>query len=179
MSESYLQFRRAGRQCLLCGTDLSDLERHPSTLRLGESEGALREDICPECWGRLGEKNYFSYWVTRRFQEGPTPEQRRLAKAERNEALWALFNALYAIREDGDLEPQLFLLAHLLMKYRILRFQRTEEPDILLFHHAPTAETFRVRDLPLDACSFVDVKDQIESRLHEFAPKESDAAPVE
>lgn len=168
--DSYLQFRRASRNCLLCGVSLPELERHPSVLKLGPTEEAIREDICPTCWGRMGEKSYFASWITRRYQEGPSPEERRLARAERNEALWALFNALYALRESDDLAAQLFLLAHLLMKYRILAFKGVGEGGTLLFFHQPTQETFEIQDLPLDQVSFVEVNKAIEGRLHEFAP---------
>ncbi len=177
--DSYLQFRRASRNCLVCGVSLPELQRHPSTLRLSEKEETIREDICPNCWEHMGERDYFGYWVTHRFQEGPSPEQRKLARSERNEALWALFNALYALRESDDLAPQLFLVSHLLMKYRILQFREARGDGTLVFHHPQTQETFEIQDLPLEAVSFVDVKSEIESRLHEFAPKESDAAPVE
>mgnify|MGYP006279608485 CR=1 FL=1 len=181
MQETYLKFRRPGRKCLLCGGELPAEGTHASVLNLSESEEALREDICPECWGRMGEKNYFSFWITKRFQEGPSAEQRRLAKAERNEALWALFNVLYA-QKNPDLAPQLFLVAHLLMKYRILAYAGTTEEGMLQFDHAPTQETFLVPDLPLDAVSFVDVKQAIDAQLHEHAPPESnndDVAEVE
>lgn len=169
--DSYLQFRRASRNCLVCGVSLPELERHPSILKLSATEEAIREDICPTCWDRLGEKQYFASWITRRYQEGPSPEERRLARAERNEALWALFNALYALREADDLAAQLFLIAHLLMKYRILSFKGVGEGGTLLFFHQPTQETFEIQDLPLEEVSFVEVNKAIEGRLHEFAPK--------
>lgn len=168
--DSYLQFRRPARQCLLCGVQLDTLDRHPSALKFGgDVENAVREDICPTCWDNLGDRDYFGAWVTRRIQEGQTPEQRRLAKSERNEALWALFNAVYAIRSE-ELEPQVFLLAHLLMKYRVLQFAGVGGDGMLEFVHGPTQERYRVVDLPLDAVSFVDVKAHIDSQLHQYAP---------
>lgn len=175
--DTYLQFRRPGRSCLLCDKDLSPLDRHRSALKIDSAAAqAVREDMCPECWERLGEKAYFSFWITKRFQEGPSPEQRRLAKAERNEALWALFNALHAIR-DEEVAPQLFLLAHLLMKYRVLQFTgRDAERATLRFLHAPTQESFEVDDLPLDSVSFVEVMQEVEGKLHQYAPEPAAAA---
>jgi len=174
VTDSYLQFRRPARNCLVCGTDLAALDRHPSGLKLGsETEQAIREDICPECWKRLGSRDYFCTWVTRRYQEGPSPEERKLAKAERNEALWALFNALYALKSD-ELSAQLFLVAHLLMKYRVLQYRGARPDGELEFWHQPTQESYLVPDMPLDAVSFVEVKDAVEKRLHEFAPRAGD-----
>ncbi len=128
----------------------------------------------------MGHKDYFCYWITRRYQEGPSPEARKLAKAERNEALWALFNALYS-RQDAELAPHLFLLAHLLMKYRILTFAGQGNPGELKFFHQPTQETYLVPDLPLDAVSFVNIKEQLDGQLHEYAPSKdaAESAPLD
>jgi len=161
--DSYLQFRRADRECLLCGTSLPDVGKHPSILKFGEKAETIRQDFCPKCWGQMEHREYFSYWLTRRLNEGPSPEERKLVKAERNERLWALFNALYAERSE-ELAPHLFLLAHLLMKYRVLAFQG-REGDELRFLHAPSQETYRIADLPLSAVSFIDVKEEIDGRM--------------
>lgn len=168
--DSYLQFRRPNKECLLCGTTLEVTGKHPTILRLGDKDEAIRQDFCPACWQRMEERDYFSFWVTKRILEGPTSTQRRLAKSERNEALWALFAALYA-RRSPELDPQLFLIAHLLMKYRVIAYQGVDEAGMLRFFHAGTQETYMIADLPLDAVSFVDAKEAIESSLHEFAPR--------
>lgn len=170
MLDSYLQFKRPSRNCLVCGVSLPELERHPSILKLSPKEEAVREDICPKCWEQMGHREYFCYWITHRYQQGPTPEARKLEKSERNEALWALFNALYARDESEDLGPQLFLLAHLLMKYRILAYLGMAEDGRLHFFHSPTQENFFVPDVPLDSVSFVNVKEQLDSKVQEFAP---------
>ncbi|MBI5155023.1 hypothetical protein HZA57_07280 [Candidatus Poribacteria bacterium] len=175
MNESYLQFRRPDRECLLCGTLLTEISRHPSVLKISEKDEAIREDFCPKCWAQLEHREYFSYWVTRRIQSGPSPEERRLAKSERNEALWALFNALYS-RKSEELAPQLFLLAHLLMKYRVLAYLGPAEDGQLRFYHQATQETYLIGDLPLDQVSFVEVKEQVDGQLHEYAPSRESPA---
>lgn len=172
--EGYLQFKRAARACLVCGTSLPELERHPTMLKMGSTDEAIRQDLCPQCWDKLDQKEYFSYWITRRYQQGPSPEDRRLAKAERNEALWALFNALYAREDRSQLAPQLFLLAHLLMKYRILAYKGPKDDGRLEFFHGPTQETFLIDDLPLESVSFVDVMGEIDGQLLEYAPAKNE-----
>lgn len=178
-TESYLQFRRPDRECLLCGTLLAQEGKHPSILKLSQKEEAIRQDFCARCWENLEKRDYFSYWLTKRIQEGPSAEERRLARSERNEALWALFNALYA-QKNPDLDAQLFLLAHLLMKYRVIHFTGTNEDGELLFLHKPTQESYTIQDLPLEEISFTDVKSAIDERLQEYAPGKADeAAPLE
>lgn len=177
--DSYLQFKRPGRNCLVCGASLPELERHPSMLKLDSKEDAVRQDICPECWEKMAEKNYFSYWITRRYQQGPSAEERRLAKSERNEALWALFNALYARTDREELAAQLFLISHLLMKYRVLSYLGPDEEGRLRFYHSGTQETYLVPDLPLDAVSFVDIMEEVDGQLREYAPRAEEAAGQE
>jgi hypothetical protein len=170
MSETYLaSLKRPSRNCLLCGVSLPELERHPTIMNLDEKEQAIRQDICPRCWSDMGKPEYFSYWITRRFQEGPSPEQRRLAKAERNEALWALFNALYT-REETELGPQIFLLAHLLMRARILQYTGPNDEGLLTFLHPKTQEAYQVRDIPLNEVPFHELHETLEKQLHEYAP---------
>ncbi len=177
MSEAYLaSLKRPSRNCLLCGVSLPELERHPTILNLDEKEQAIRQDICPRCWGDMGKPEYFGYWITHRFQEGPSPEQRRLAKAERNEALWALFNALYT-REETELGPQIFLLAHLLMRARILQYTGQNEEGLLTFLHPKTQEAYQVRDIPLGEVPFHELHESLEKQLGEYAPPPRDSSP--
>lgn len=171
MTDSYLTFKRAGRNCLLCNASLPELERHPTVLKLTETEAAVREDLCPECWDRMAEREYFSYWITRRIQAGPSPEERRLARSERNEALWALFNALHAREDREEFTVQLFLLAHLLMKYRVLQYGGEQEDGSLLFLHPRTNGTYLVPDVPLDSVSFVDAMMEVETRMRDHVPE--------
>lgn len=165
--DTYLQFSRAANTCLLCAAPLNVDGRHPSVIQMSEKAEIVRKDFCPTCWGRLGEEQYFSFWVTKRVNS-ISPEQRRLAKSERNEALWRLFAALYA-SESPDLAPQIFLLAHLLMRYRVLVFEGTTPEGRLLFAHPKLGEKFEVGDLPLDSVDFVAVKSGIEQQALEFA----------
>ncbi|MEQ8820910.1 MAG: hypothetical protein RLY93_11755 [Sumerlaeia bacterium] len=173
MPESYLSFRRAERECLLCGKTLEDLGRHPSVLRFSEKEEALRMDFCPECWEKKAEQDYFGFWLTRRIEKAHTAEGRKLAREERNAALWSLFAALHS-ESDPALAPQVFLLAHLLMRYRVLTYQKVTRDGLLQFYHSPTREIYEVADMALeDAVAFAEARETIEARLRETASGEA------
>ncbi len=180
--DSYLKFSRPGNKCLLCDNPLNVDGRHPSLIEVSDEEDDIvRKDFCHECWENLGKSDYFSFWVTRRITAA-SPEERRLAKSERNDALWRLFSALYA-DETSDFAPQLFLLSHLLMKYRVLQYKGINEDGSLNFVHQKLGESFKIPELPLDAVDFVSLKEDIEKQavnlVHGEVPEESDAEPVE
>ncbi|MCC5876632.1 MAG: hypothetical protein JJU11_10480 [Candidatus Sumerlaeia bacterium] len=168
----YLKFSRPSNNCLLCNVPLNIEGAHPTLLEVGGREEAIRKDFCPDCWNKKDQQTYFSFWVTNRVNK-PTAKERRLAKSERNEALWRLFSALHA-SEGDDLAPQLFLLAHLLMKYKVLTFTGSRD-GMLEFTHPKLGETFMVEDLPLDSTDFVAIHQQIEGQVLDYAPEESPA----
>lgn len=166
--EAYLKFRRPHDECLLCGTSLPAAGKHPTVLDIDGKEEAIRRDFCPKCWVEAEKPEYFGFWLTKRI-DAPTGRERRLARAERNEALWRLFNALHET-ENPELRPQLFLLAHLLMRYRVLTFRSTEADGTLLFEHQPSGVTFRVADVPIESVPFAEVKKAVESEALKYAP---------
>jgi hypothetical protein len=174
--EQYLKFGRARNNCLLCSKPLNVDGRHPSLIQLSEKEEAVREDFCGECWEKKSKEEYFSYWVTKRVTS-ESPEQRRLARSERNEALWRLFAALYGTEDAPELGPQLFLLAHLLMKYKVLVYTGPVEGGKLRFTHPKLGEVFDVADLPLDAADFAKINAEVEQQaLSYVGPEEAPSA---
>jgi hypothetical protein len=165
--EQYLKISRPRNDCLLCSRPLNVDGKHPSLIEISSTEEAIRKDFCPECWERMREQGYFSFWLTKRVNE-PSPEERRLAKADRNEALWRLFSALYASGE-GELAPQLFFLAHLLMKYKVLAYAGPGKDGRLMFHHPKLGETFEIEDVPLDSADFAEIRRQVEQQAVGYA----------
>ncbi len=166
---AYLRVGRAGNACLLCNKPLNVDGRHPSILEVKDAQEAIRKDFCPECWPRLADQGYFSFWVTRRVA-APSAQERRLARAERNEALWRLFAALYASEESPALAAQLFFLAHLLMRYKVLAFQGLTSDGLLEFQHPRLGETFRIADVPLEEVDFAAIQRDIEQQALSHAP---------
>lgn len=171
----YLRITRPGSTCLLCNKPLNVDGHHPSLIQLSGKEEVIRKDFCPECWQRLGEESYFSFWVTKRVT-APSVEERRLMRSERNEALWRLFAALYSRESEEGLAAQLFLLAHLLMKYRVLTFSGVAEDGKLVFVHPKLGESFEVLDIPLDSADFVGLKESLEQQAVQYAPEQKPAS---
>ncbi|CAN5381846.1 hypothetical protein BH09SUM1_BH09SUM1_03160 [soil metagenome] len=165
--DQYLKFSRPRNNCLLCSAALNVDGRHASLINLADKEEAVRKDFCPTCWAKMREEGYFSFWVTKRVNE-PSPEQRRLARSERNEALWRLFAALYE-SDSTELASQLFLLAHLLMKYKVLTFGGAQDGK-LRFIHPKLEETFLIQDVAVDSVDFVSVKNAVEQQALAYAP---------
>jgi hypothetical protein len=162
IEREYLKFRRPADACLLCAASLPSTGAHPSLIQLSDKDEAIRRDFCPTCWQKSSDREYFSFWLTKRIS-APTARERRLARAERNDALWRLFNALYD-QAAPDTGPQLFLLAHLLMRYRVVSYTGRGIDGSLLFEHGASGSTFRIPDMAEDAAPFADIKKSIEEQ---------------
>jgi hypothetical protein len=111
---------------------LAEQGKHPSVLVLpseegseGEEEIPQRRDYCPTCWDRLDSRNYVGFWLARRDPPKPRKVQNR---KERNARLAAYFDYFY--HEDRAAHAaRLCFLAHLLIRYQVLRWLRTEPPE--------------------------------------------------
>lgn len=160
--DQYLKVRRPHDECLLCAASLPPTGHHPSTLDLSDKEDALRRDFCPACWEKAASTQYFSFWVTKRIN-APTAAERRLARSERNEGLWRLFAALHSSGGE-EYTAQLFLLAHLLMRYRVMVFKGTSPDSDLLFESNINGEVYRITDIPVDSVEFSGVMKTVEEQ---------------
>ncbi|MDX2174929.1 MAG: hypothetical protein SF028_00500 [Candidatus Sumerlaeia bacterium] len=173
--EAYLKFRRPNDQCLLCGCSLPGAGRQATVLEVSDKDEAIRSDFCPACWEKSGDRAYFSYWVAKRVS-APTATERRLARSERNEAMWRLFAALHATGDEAY-TAQLFLLAHLLLRFRVLNYKGRDGDGWLLFEHPHAGEAFRVADVPVDSVDFGPVMEQVErDAASHAAPKAEEGA---
>ena len=171
--DHYLKLGRPRDTCLLCTAPLNVDGKHPSLIELSGKDEVVRKDFCITCWTRMQEQGYFSFWITKRVNQ-PSAAERRLAKSERNEALWRLFSALYASEAAADFGPQLFLLAHLLMKYKVLVYTGNRE-DRLVFQHPKLGESFEINDLPWESIDFTEISREIEQQAIAYAPSEDEA----
>ncbi|HUT25569.1 MAG TPA: hypothetical protein VM492_14595 [Sumerlaeia bacterium] len=136
-----------------------------------EESGYKRLDYCRDCWEGMKERAYFSFWISRRTEADLPPI--KLNRAGRNVALLALFDSLSERRdEETDFAPHLFFLAHLLMKYKILKWMpgvahpETGEP-MLRFSRTDCDEEALVPDLDLPDETIVRIKEEIEEYLKE------------
>ncbi len=171
----YLKIQRPSDKCLGCGADLIAAHKHPSAVRVDESAESLeRNDYCATCWEQLEQGQYFSRWLAKR--EIP-PERNRISREERNRLLLALFELLSAGGEtqapsgegeggEIDNEAVRYFLGHLLMRFRIFKWHRTEaDSGLIFFENAQNGETYSVRSMELDDEMILKIKNVIEDYL--------------
>ena len=171
----YLKIQRPGDKCLGCGADLIAAHKHPSAVRMdGAAESLERSDYCAECWGKLEEGQYFSHWLAKR--EAP-PERNRISREERNRLLLALFELLSVggeaegqTGEDGalavDSEAIRYFLGHLLMRFRIFKWHRTEaDSGLIFFENTQSGESYSVQSMELDDETILKIKNVVEECL--------------
>lgn len=149
--ELYLKIGRPRNACVACGAEIAVAGVHPSALtHMPEDDEddmslPVREDYCSECWGALEEKKFLGFWMARR--EAPRPDPVKTRK-ERNQLLLSYFHML---RQEGVELDSIYVLAHLLMKFQVLKWLRTEHsaggddaPDHIVFRCVPADEEVTV-----------------------------------
>ena len=136
-----------------------------------EKPGYRRVDFCQTCWEALQGTAFFSFWKGRHSKSDLPPK--KLNRAERNLALLALFDSL-AERDgkEGDFAPHLYFLAHLLMKYKLLKWQPSEtDPDtgqaLLRFTRSGADEEVRIADVEMPSELVARIKEEVEAYLEE------------
>jgi hypothetical protein len=179
--DQYLNITRPGKNCLLCGKSLVEIQKHPSIL---SEEEAVRRDFCHECWEQYKDKSYFSYWITKRIL--PDSKQ-RLSRKERNDLLLRLFESLHRVLDESN-AYMLFYLAHLLMRYKVFNWKGTDvEPGegesgigdktFLIFENKYTGEEIRILDQSLDGEKVSLSQKEIEEYLNQNLPEEKSELP--
>ncbi len=168
--ETLLSLGRPQRKCMNCDGALDQIERHPSALR-GDRRRLERLDYCPECWERVKDEVFDSFWMVRR-QTGPRRAP-KLNRRQRSIALRALFESLWDRREQEDVAPELYLLAHLLMKWGGLRWREnvldiTGRPCVI-FEDAASGDRVEIPEIELEDERLAAIQQRIEEFLAEHA----------
>ncbi len=179
--ELYLRIGRPHNVCALCNKPIAVAGKHPSALleteekpapkeqsggKKGEAEpdGPLREDYCPDCWEKARQKNYFSFWISRR--EAPKPRKIKSRK-ERNAALLAYFDFLLQ-KNDPAYAQHLYFLAHLLMKFSALKWVRSDPPanresgERIVFRNTQSDDLVTVEAVALEDDAVARIKREID-----------------
>lgn len=182
--DQYLNITRPGKECLLCGKSLVEIQKHPSIL---SDEEVTRRDFCQECWEKYKDKSYFSFWITKRI----TPDTKQhLSRKERNDLLLRLFESLNRISDESN-AYMLFYLAHLLMRYKVFNWKGTDiEPGrenesegdgktYLIFENKFTGEEIRILDQDLDGEKVSLSQKEIDEYLNQNIPDEKPELPEE
>lgn len=132
-----------------------------------EEGGPLRQDYCPSCWEKARQKNYFSFWIARR--EPPKPRKIKNRK-ERNAALLAYFDVLLA-KNDPAYAQHLYFLAHLLMKFGVLKWVRSDPPaeedgrERIIFRNTATDDLVTIEAVPLEDEAVARIKKEIDEYI--------------
>ncbi len=172
--EVFLKLTKPQQHCVLCGAPLAEAGKHPSVLvpaQANDEEGdeadiPRRQDYCHACWEKHTAKDYLGFWITRREPPKPRRVQNR---RERNARLAAYFDYFY--REGGEAHAaRLYFLAHLLMRYGVLRWVRTEtDPEThkerISYRHMINDEEVVVEGAELSDDDLVVLKREVDELL--------------
>jgi hypothetical protein len=120
VQEPPFEIEKPADNCLLCGKSLADEEKHPSVLA-NEANQHIRKDYCRECWRKIKDKEYFCFWLAKRLKPAPG---KREAKRKTRTILHNLYNDL-SQKSSDDYSAHLFILAHLLMRLKVFRWEAT------------------------------------------------------
>lgn len=175
--EQYLKIGRPQNSCVLCGTTIAVAGKHASVLlspgeepppqQTAGEEGPQRQDYCPACWEKARQKNYFSFWIARR--EPPKPRKLKSRK-ERNAALLAYFDLLLQ-KNDPAYAQHLYFLAHLLMKFSVLKWVRSERAteqggrERIVFRNTATDDLVTIDSVPLEDEAVARIKKEIDDYI--------------
>lgn len=170
--EQILAIERPAPTCAECNRPIEDLDRHPTRLKIQLDDQTKRGDYCPECWEFIKSEAYDSYWVTKREKR-----ERRLPKLSRREkaiAARALFESLWDQRDREDVDADLYMLAHLLMKWGGLKWKAdtTDEEgrEIIVFENPLSGDRIEIRSVPMADEQAEFIKQRLEGYLREHAP---------
>lgn len=187
-TDFHLKIARPTPACVACGAPLHGVGKHPSALypagTPAPGEGAAdlapeaeadgppsREDYCVTCWQEVEREGYIGFWMARREDDAPRP---LLSRKQRNATLLSYFEHLYRRGDVADAQ-QLFFLAHLLMRYSVLRWVRNEA-EAVVFAQPQSGEEFVIREVVLDDAQLVAIKQQVDNYLASIAAEEAEGA---
>ena len=161
----YSEIPAPGQKCIVCDQELVTVPKHPTVLNLGKEGAAERRDVCPDCWEKMAEKDFFSFWLTQR--EPPKPDT-RLTRVQQRAALLRLFEQFHG-SGDARFRSHVYVLAHLLMKWRLLAWEGTETGEDgverIVFRNRETDDKIAIEEVALSDESLVSIKREIDIAL--------------
>lgn len=174
--EMYLKIARPQNACVKCGAPLAEAGKHPSAIfsasnpvveESEDDEGVLRQDFCPACWDEVRSTDYFSFWLARREK----PKTRKIQnRRERNSTILSYFDFLYQ-QGNPDNAQHLYFLAHLLMKFSVFKWVRTEPApeggtsQRVVFRNTVTDDFVAVDEVAMDEERLVTIKREVDEYL--------------
>lgn len=169
--ETLLSIGRPQRRCMNCDAPIDMIERHPSVLRPAAGRSFERFDYCPTCWEQLKDDAYESFWMTRR---DTTPRKApKMSRREKSMALRALFESLWDRREAEDVGPEIYLLAHLLMKWGGLKWRENGADaagrPCLVFEDPASGDKIEIAEVEVADERLNEIQQTIDNFLAEYA----------
>jgi len=165
MSLDFSTIPAPSHKCVVCDRDLAAVSKHPSVLELTAKGDPHRRDICQECWEKMADRQFFSFWLAQR--EAPKPDP-KVAREEQNRRLTAVFEMMLDSKEDR-FRPHLYVLAHTLMKRRLLKWVGSRKGEDgrerIVFRNAATDEEIEIEEIDLADQAMVAVVHEIERAL--------------
>ena len=174
--ELYLKITRPQNVCVKCGAAINQEGHHPSAIFSAstptatgseEDEAVLRQDFCPTCWQEVVGTDYYSFWLAKRER----PKTRKIQnRKERNTTLLAYFDYLYQ-QNDAVNAQHLFFLAHLLMKFSVFKWVRTEPAvtaegrERVVFRNTVTDDYITIESVTMEEERLVAIKREVDEFL--------------
>ena len=125
-----------------------------------EGDGFRREDVAEEAWAALpADPRPFSFWRSK-FEMPPPPPPEPLAKQDAESILRRL------IAENAEATRNArYILALMLERKRLLKPMPSEDPEVLVYEHAQSGETFLIPDPHLGLDQIPDVQREVGALL--------------
>lgn len=189
--ELYLKIGKPQNVCIRCNAPIAEAGKHASALLEPGSQyittpptedGPVRQDYCTDCWRELAADNFVSFWLARRDPPKPRKIQNR---KERNAVLVSYFETLKGKSDTESCQTQ-FVLAHLLMKYGVFKWVRSEtaaaeHEERIFFRNAVSEEIVQIESVELEDFQIARIKHDIDHYLSmglPVPPENADAAPA-
>lgn len=174
----YLKIGRPHNTCMKCEIHINVAGKHPSILRPEEkraknqADAPLREDYCANCWKEMQDEDYSGFWLSKR--EAPKPRKIQ-NKKERNAALISYFEA--ARKQEvytPEIKEILFFTAHLLMKYGVFKWVRTDLDETngietIIFRNGNLEEEIPVEEITLTDERGLELKNEVDDYLNKYS----------
>ncbi len=125
-----------------------------------EGDGFRREDVAEEAWTSLpAEPQPFSFWRSK-FEMPPPPPAEPLAKQDAE----SILRLLISENAESTLNAR-YILALMLERKRVLKPMPSGDPDVLVYEHAQTGETFIIPDPHLGLDQVPEVQREVSALL--------------
>lgn len=153
------EIRKRSDACTVTGRAFAEGEFFYTAL-YREGDGFRREDVAEEAWQALpAEPRPFSFWRSK-FEMPPPPPPEPLAKQDAESILRRL------IEENAETTRNArYILALMLERKRLLKPMPSEDPEVLVYEHAQSGETFIIPDPHLSLDQIPDVQREVGALL--------------